>query len=98
MTNVRQTAAFSAWYGSLRDRTARTTIDIRIRRVTVGLLGDAKALGGGLHELRIDRGPGYRVYFAYRGPTLLLLLCGGDKGSQALDILRARRLNEEEMR
>ncbi len=64
-------------------------------RLQSGLIGDAKAVGGGVSELRVDYGPGYRVYFLQRGPLLIILLCGGDKRSQSRDIARARTLAEE---
>lgn len=67
----------------------------RIDRLVVGHVGDAKPAGAGLGELRIDHGPGYRVYFVRRGALLIILLCGGDKGSQTRDIVQAKRLLEE---
>ena len=67
----------------------------RIRRLERGNPEDAKALGRGLHELRIDYGPGYRVYFAYRGAAVVILLCAGDKDTQARDIRRAREMAEQ---
>ena len=79
----------SEWLDRLRDATARARIVARLDRLAAGLLGDWKALGGGISELRIDHGPGYRVYFAQRGDTFILLLCGGDKRTQAKDIERA---------
>lgn len=91
---VRQTVEYARWVGGLRDGDARRRIDVRIRRLVLGLAGDAKALGGGLRELRIDHGPGYRVYYAMRGDEVVLLLCGGDKSGQSSDIERARRLLE----
>ena len=68
-----------------------------LSRVQVGLFGDAKFIGGRVHELRIDHGPRYRVYFARRGESLILLLCGGDKGSQARDIALAQSLADRWM-
>jgi putative addiction module killer protein len=67
----------------------------RIARVAAGNFGDVRPVGGGVSELRIDHGPGFRVYFARRGESLVVLLCGGDKGSQARDIARAKVLAEE---
>jgi putative addiction module killer protein len=64
-------------------------------RLQAGLIGDAKPVGGGVSELRVDYGPGYRVYFVQRGAVLIILLCGGDKRSQSRDIVRARTLAEE---
>lgn len=79
----------SEWIDGLRDANARARIVARLDRLAAGLLGDWKALGGGISELRIDHGPGYRVYCAQRGDTFILLLCGGDKRTQAKDIERA---------
>jgi len=92
MIEVRKTAAFAEWYRRLRDARARARIDIRIRRVELGLPGDVKPVGAGISELRIDYGPGYRVYFVQRGKTLIVLLGGGDKRSQAADIKAAKAL------
>jgi putative addiction module killer protein len=92
---VRQSADFARWLGELADVKARARVDIRIRRLALGNFGDAKALGGGLSELRIDYGPGFRVYFAIMGETVVLLLTGGDKRRQSADILRARTLLAE---
>ena len=92
---VQQTAVFSVWLGRLRDRTARAIIARRIDRVASGNLGDVKAVGDGVSELRVDHGPGYRVYFVRRGQSVIVLLCGGDKSSQAKDILRAKALAQE---
>ena len=92
MIEFRQTAAFRDWLAELRDEVAVKAIRRRLARLQVGLFGDAKAVGGLVHELRIDHGPGYRVYFAKRGEQVILLLCGGDKGDQARDLARARAL------
>lgn len=73
---------FDLWLVGLRDRQARAGIATRIRRLSLGNPGDVKPVGEGLSEMRIDYGPGYRVYFMQRGPLVLLLLCGGDKSSQ----------------
>lgn len=92
MIEVRQTAEYVRWFRRLRDREARARINIRIRRLSLGNPGDAKAVGEGVSELRIEYGPGYRVYFLKRGAHLVLLLCGGDKGTQGRDIEKAKRL------
>lgn len=92
MIEVRQSAEYATWFTSLRDRSAKTRIDIRIRRLSLGNAGDAKPVGDGVSELRIDHGPGYRVYFVQRGPVLIVLLAGGDKSTQAHDIRRAKTL------
>ncbi len=83
---VRKTEAFAAWIGGLRDRQARARIEVRIVRLASGNPGDVKPVGEGVSELRIDYGPGYRVYFVRRGAALIILLAGGDKSSQARDI------------
>ena len=87
---VQQTRDFAAWFAALRDRRAKGQIAARIRRLSLGNFGDAKAVGGGVSELRLHVGPGYRLYFARRGEHLVLLVCGGDKSSQRADIARAR--------
>jgi putative addiction module killer protein len=93
--SVRQTAEFRDWLARLRDRQAAARIAVRIRRMEFGNPGDVKQLGGGLAEMKIDYGPGYRLYFVKRGASTVILLCGGDKGSQRHDIDRARKLAEE---
>ena len=87
MIEVRQTETFRAWLDGLRDDNARVRIGIRIQRLERGNLGDVKPVGNGV--MRIDYGPGYRMYFVQRGKTVVILLCGGDKRSQARDIARA---------
>ena len=94
MIEVRQTATFSTWLQKLKDRRAQERIAQRLARVQAGLLGDAKFFDG-IGELRIDVGPGYRLYFVQRGKMLIILLCGGDKDSQSRDIARARELAKE---
>lgn len=88
MFEVRQTIDFRDWLENLRDRRARERIALRIVRLQAGLFGDAKFFQG-IGELRVDYGPGYRVYFAQRGAVLVVLLCGGDKSSQRRDIEKA---------
>lgn len=89
---IRQTEHYARWFAGLRDRMAKARIDIRIRRLSLGNLGDVKALGAGLSELRISSGPGYRVYFVQRGKQFVVLLAAGDKSSQSRDIAMAREL------
>ena len=89
---IRQTGVYARWFRRLRDREARARIDIRIRRLSLGNPGDVRPVGGGVSELRIDYGPGYRVYFSRRGEAVIVLLAGGDKGSQDRDIRRALEL------
>ncbi len=73
---------FDEWLNSLRDIPTQAKIDARLKRVAVGNLGDYRSVGGGVYELRINYGPGYRLYFGQVGTTIILLLCGGDKSSQ----------------
>lgn len=80
---------YQEWLDSLKDRTARARITMRINRVAVGALGDCKPVGDGVWELRVDHGPGYRVYYAQAGKQLILLLLGGDKRNQQADIEKA---------
>ena len=94
MIEVRQTTAFREWFERLRDQRAQSRIARRIANVQAGLLGDAKFFDG-IGELRIDYGPGYRVYFVQRGAVLVILLQGGDKSSQARDIRKAKALADE---
>jgi len=95
MIEIRQTEVYAEWFKSLRDRQARARIDTRIRRLSLGNPGDVKPVGEGVSELRIDYGPGYRVYFAQRGQTLVILLAGGDKRTQDRDIRIALELARE---
>lgn len=81
---------FLDWLGSLRDIKARGKIRTRLDRVQVGNLGDYRSVGKGVWELKIDYGPGYRVYFGQIGSTVILLLCGGDKSTQQQDISKAQ--------
>ena len=82
-------APFVQWIDALTDRTARARIRARLARVEAGNMGDCKPLRDGVQELRIDHGPGYRVYLSRQGAVLVLLLCGSDKGSQSREIARA---------
>ncbi len=94
-TEVLRTGDFDGWLSRLRDRQARARIIARVDRLAAGNFGDAKPLGGGIAELRIDYGPGYRLYFTRRGTSIVLLLIGGDKSRQRADIERARQLAGE---
>ena len=89
---IRQTSVYQKWISKLRDRKAVARIDIRIRRLSLGQFGDVKPIGEGLSELRVDYGPGYRVYYMQRGMTIVVLLCGGDKSSQDKDVKKAKIL------
>lgn len=96
MIEVRRTDEFAKWLKRLKDADAKSRINLRIRRISLtGNLGDYKPVGDGVCELRIDYGPGYRLYFAQRGGELVLLLIGGDKSSQQRDIKKAKELNRE---
>jgi putative addiction module killer protein len=92
MLEIRQTEVYASWFAKLRDRQARARIDVRIRRLSLGNPGDVRPVGEGVSELRIDYGPGYRVYFVQRGAALVILLAGGAKGTQEQDIQIAREL------
>lgn len=96
MPSIRQTQWFSDWFDALRDERARARIAARIRRLSLGNPGDVKPVGEGVSEMRIDHGPGYRVYFCNRGIEIVILLCGGDKGSQDRDIRSAKILASRE--
>jgi putative addiction module killer protein len=95
MIKVRQTEEFSRWLHRLKDDNAAARILVRIRRAELGSLGDCRSVGGGVMEMRVDYGPGYRVYFARQGDSIVVLLCGGDKRTQQRDIKRAKELMEQ---
>ncbi len=95
MAEVRQTAAYARWFKALRDRQAKARIDVRIRRLSLGNPGDVKPVGVGVSEMRIDYGPGYRLYFTKVGSAVVILLTGGDKRSQAGDIETAKKMARE---
>ena len=92
MVEVRTTEVFTRWFDGLRDRRARARIQARIDRLEMGHFGDVAPVGEGVSEMRIFYGPGYRVYFVQRGPVVVILLSGGDKSTQAADIIRAKDL------
>jgi putative addiction module killer protein len=95
MIELKQTETFRTWRMNLKDQRARAAIASRLDRLTFGHTGDAKPIEKGVSELRIHHGPGYRVYFQRRGNTIIILLCGGDKGTQARDIKIALHLADE---
>lgn len=95
MIKLRQADTFAAWFEGLRDHQARARITARIRRLSLGNPGDVKPVGGGVSEMRIDYGPGYRVYYIRRGDVVAVLLYGGDKRTQDRDIARAVALARE---
>ncbi|MDB5887829.1 MAG: type toxin-antitoxin system RelE/ParE family toxin [Rhodocyclales bacterium] len=92
MLEIRKTETYAQWIDSLRDLQARARVLVRIERLAAGNPGDVKPVGEGVSELRIDYGPGYRVYFKKRGRELVILLAGGDKTTQSADIRVALRL------
>ncbi len=96
MIEIARTDEFARWLKRLKDASARARINLRVDRVAMtGNLGDCKSVGDGVSEMRIDYGPGYRLYFAWREDKLILLLVGGNKSTQQKDIARAKRLNGE---
>jgi putative addiction module killer protein len=95
MIDVKQTTTFRLWEASLKDNRVRTIIATRVFRLANGLPGDVSAVGDGISELRVHHGPGYRVYFQQRGNVVILLLCGGDKKTQARDIKMSKKLLQE---
>ncbi|MDX2142586.1 MAG: type II toxin-antitoxin system RelE/ParE family toxin [Rhodospirillaceae bacterium] len=95
MFELKQTEAFRTWWTKLKDERARGLIFARLNRLAYGHAGDVAPVGAGVSELRIHHGPGYRVYFCRRGKVVIILLCGGDKASQAKDIKTAKRLAAE---
>ncbi|WP_321809033.1 type II toxin-antitoxin system RelE/ParE family toxin [Burkholderia sp. BCC1993] len=92
MIELIKTDLFDHWLAELRDTRARARIEARIRRLSLGNPGDVKPVGEGVSEMRIDYGPGYRVYYLKRGPVVVVLLCGGDKRSQDKDIVMAKAI------
>ncbi len=95
MFTVLQTQDFQDWLDTLKDRRAQLRIAARLRLAEAGSLGDWKPVAGSISEMRVDFGPGYRLYFTRRGNILVVLLCGGDKSSQKRDISRAQRIAKE---
>jgi putative addiction module killer protein len=92
MTQIRKTETFAQWLDGLRDVRARARVQVRIERLAAGNAGDVEPVGEGVSELRIDYGPGYRVYFKKHGREVVILLAGGDKRTQSADIKTALRL------
>ena len=95
MYTILRSGTFDRWLSRLRDRQAVDRIVARLLAAEDGHLGDVRRVGGGVSEMRIQHGPGYRIYFITRGAELIILLCGGDKDSQRRDIERARRMAAE---
>ena len=92
MITVRETDNFKKWIRGLNDKIAQSIINARIRRISVGNFGDVGPVGGDISELRIDYGPGYRVYFIQQSNEIVILLCGGDKSTQSKDVKAAKRI------
>ena len=92
---VIKSATFLNWLKGLRDRNARARIAVRIDRIEEGNFGDHRSVGGGVSEIRVNVGQGYRIYYTIRNRTVVILLCGGDKSSQRRDISRARQMESE---
>ena len=92
MIEIRETKVYADWFSKLRDRRAKARIDTRIRRLSLGNPGDVKPVGAGVSELRINYGPGYRIYFIQRGSHVIILLAGGDKRTQQQDTKKALEL------
>lgn len=95
MFELVESETFKKWRNGLKDRRARVLIAARLDRLAMGHTGDAQPVGGGISELRVHYGPGYRIYFQRRKGVLIILLCGGDKSTQPKDIETAKRLSEE---
>jgi putative addiction module killer protein len=93
--DIRQTETFAKWRSNLKDTRARAAIALRLARLEFGHAGDVSPVGEGISELRVHYGSGYRVYFHRRGKTIVVLLCGGDKSTQAKDIKKAKLLAKE---
>jgi putative addiction module killer protein len=89
MFTIKQTPEFAAWLSGIRDGVARRRLATRLRKASLGNLGDVKPVGGGVFEMREFFGPGWRMYYVTRGPVLILMLGGGDKSTQPADIARA---------
>jgi putative addiction module killer protein len=95
MNKIRYTAVYRIWYKGLKDIQARVRIDLRLNYLRKGDFGDQKSIGNGIFELRIDCGPGYRVYYKRTGHDIVVLLCGRDKSTQEADIAKAKKILEE---
>lgn len=95
MIELIKSSTFDAWLSRIKDRQALARITMRLDRLAMGNPGDVKPVGNGLSEMRIDVGPGYRIYYMQRGHIVIILLCGGDKASQSRDIARAKALAEQ---
>lgn len=95
MVEIIKSDTFDRWLRKLHDPRAKARVEMRIRRLSLGNAGDVQPIGDGLSEMRIDYGPGYRVYFMHKNKVVVLLLCGGDKRTQTKDIVKAKRIAAE---
>lgn len=95
MVEIIKSDTFDRWLRKLRDPQAKARVEMRIRRLSLGNAGDVQPIGEGLSEMRIDYGPGYRVYYMQQSKVLVLLLCGGDKRTQQKDIAKSRKIADE---
>jgi len=95
MVEIIKSDTFDRWLRKLRDPQAKARVEMRIRRLSLGNAGDVQPIGEGLSEMRIDYGPGYRLYYTQRNSILILLLCGGDKRTQQKDIVKAMKIADE---
>jgi putative addiction module killer protein len=95
MNRIRYTAVYRIWYRGLEDIRAKARIDIRINSVKKGSFGDQRHIGDGIFELKIDYGPGYRLYYKKIGNNIVVLLCGGDKSTQDEDVVKAKKILKE---
>lgn len=95
MIRIQTTPVYDKWYSSLRDKTVRNRIAVRLNRIKHGNLGDAKNIGDGVFELRFSFGSGIRIYYTQRGSEIILLLAGGDKSTQENDIKTAKQLAKD---
>lgn len=95
MIEIKQTDAYRKWFDALKDRQAKARIDVNIRKLSLGKDGNVKSVGGGVFEIKIDHGPGYRVYFVKQAQTIILLLIGGDKSTQRKDIDNAKQMVQQ---
>lgn len=92
MIQIKTTEIYQKWLSKIKDNVFKVRLATRLRRLKLGNFGDVKSIGDGVSELRIDYGPGYRIYFTRQGNTIILLLCGGDKRTQDKDIKRAKEM------
>jgi putative addiction module killer protein len=95
MIEIRETEFYKKWFGAIKDIKTKSVIDVRIRRVSLGNFGDVEPVGRGISELKIDYGPGFRVYFLNQRNIIVILLCGGEKSTQSKDIKKAQELAQK---